>query len=139
MPDENEAYYAALGLAPDATLAQVKERYKELNNAYLKILESSRKENSQVTPKRAPGSGQGPHLGQQRSEPGRSSPSQDSATEPIATLKEKLAKGEIDKARFERLAKARYHYLKDKPFSELSDSEFDERLSGFEGLKIDLR
>ena len=56
--------------------------------------------------------------------------------EPITALKEKLAHGKLNKAQFEKLAKQRYDYLKNKPFSELSDSELEERLNGFEGLDI---
>jgi hypothetical protein len=66
----------------------------------------------------------------------KTAPPQETRTEPMAALKEMLAKGKIDKAQFERLAKARYDYLKNKPISELTDSEFEERLSGFEGLKV---
>ena len=40
--DNKETYYETLGLPPDATLDQVKSRFKELNQAYLKILELSR-------------------------------------------------------------------------------------------------
>lgn len=57
-------------------------------------------------------------------------------TEPITELKERLAHGKINKAQFEKLAKLRYEYLKNKPFSQLSDPELDERLKGFEGLDI---
>jgi hypothetical protein len=57
-------------------------------------------------------------------------------TEPIAALKEKLARGKIDEDQFEKLAKQRYDYLRNKPFSELSDSELEERINGFEGLDI---
>ena len=139
-PDASETYYAALGLPPDATLAQVKERYKELNNAYLKILELSRKGNVRTATQRAPVSGKAPQAEQQpKADSGQMSSSQDTHMEPIAALKEKLAKGRINKDQFERLAKARYHYLKNKPFSELTDSEFEERLKGFEGLGIDLK
>jgi len=136
--DDNETDYATLGLPPDATLAQVKTRYKELNSAYLKILESSRKGNTPANSPSAPASGHALQVEHPKSDAGRTSPSQENRTEPIAALKEKLAGGKIDKTQFERLAKARYDYLRNKPFSELSDSEFQERLTGFEGLKISL-
>jgi hypothetical protein len=73
---------------------------------------------------------------QPKADSGKTSSSREIRTKPIAALKEELAKGKIDKTQFEGLAKARYDYLKNKPFSELSDSEFEERLSGFEGLKV---
>lgn len=57
-------------------------------------------------------------------------------TKPIAEIKARFAKGDIQKAEFEKLARERFNYLENKPFSELSDSEFDERLHGFEGLKF---
>jgi len=134
-----DAYYATLGLAPDATFAQVKARYKELNDAYLKILELSRKGDAHVASHHVPDTGSGLQAEPKpRNESGQASPSSH-GTEPIAALKEKLAKGTIDKAEFERLARARYDYLQKKSFSELSDSEFDERLTGFEGLKIRLK
>jgi hypothetical protein len=136
--DDNETYYATLGLPPDATLAQVKTRYKELNNAYLMILKSSRKGNIRANPQRAPASGNALQVEQPKADAGRTSSSQENRTEPIAALREELAKGKIDKTQFERLAKARYDYLRNKPFSELSDSEFEERLTGFEGLRIGL-
>ena len=134
--DGNEAYYATLGLPPDATLKQVKARYRELNDAYLKILELSRKGDVRTAPQHSPVGGNALQPGQQKAGSGQISSSQETRTEPIAALKEKLAKGKIDEAQFERLAKERYDYLENKPFSELSDSEFDERLKGFEGLKI---
>jgi hypothetical protein len=138
--DDNETYYATLGLPPDATLAQVKTRYKELNDAYLKILELSRKGNIRTTSQHTSASGNAIQVEQQpKADSGQTSSSQETRTEPIAALKEKLAKGKINKTQFERLAKARYDYLKNRPFSELSDSEFAERLSGFEGLKVDLK
>jgi hypothetical protein len=135
--DGDETYYATLGLPPDASLKQVKARYRELNDAYLKILELSRKG----------GSGAASHHGsvgdnalqvtqQPKADSGPTSSSQETRTEPIASLKEKLAKGKIDKAQFQKLAKERYDYLENKPFSELSDSEFEERLNGFAGIKI---
>jgi DNA repair exonuclease SbcCD ATPase subunit len=80
--------------------------------------------------------GNAPQVEQPKADPGRTFPAQEARSEPIAALKEKLAKGKIDKTQFERLAKARYDYLKHKTFSELSDSEFQERLTGFEGLKV---
>ena len=42
----NSDYYETLGLPPNATLDQVKSRFKELNQAYLKILELSRTANT---------------------------------------------------------------------------------------------
>jgi hypothetical protein len=118
----------------------VKARYKELTNAYLKILELSRKGNIRTTSQHTPVSGNALQVKQEpEADSGQTSSSQETRTEPIAVLKEKLAKGTINKTQFEKLAKARYDYLRNKPFSELSDSEFEERLSGFEGLKIDLR
>ena len=65
-----------------------------------------------------------------------SSHPQETHTEPIARIKARLAKGEIQKAQFEKLARERYNYLKNKSFTDLSDSEFEERLHGFEGLKF---
>jgi DNA repair exonuclease SbcCD ATPase subunit len=73
---------------------------------------------------------------EQKAGSGQTSSSHEARTEPIAALKEEFAKGKIDKTQFDRLAKARYDYLKHKTFSELSDSEFQERLTGFEGLKV---
>ena len=123
---DSEAYYAALGLPPDATMAQVKARYRELNDAYLKILELSRKASPQAASRNIAGQEErGPKAGS-----GRAPSSQETRTEPTAVLKEKLAKGELSKAQFEKLAKERRDYLENKPFSELSDSEFDERLNG---------
>ena len=119
---DKETSYATLGLPLDATMDQVKKRYRELNDAYLKILELSRNSASAGTV-------------QTKSEP-KSSAAQETHTEPIAKIKERLAKGQINKTHFEKLAKERYDYLKNKPFSELSDSELEERLKGFEGLKI---
>jgi hypothetical protein len=137
--DDEKTYYETLGLTPDATMDQVKSRYRELNDAYLKILQLSKsgprtgrparsatpddiaaqtKPHPDATPKHAP------------------SPPQETRTEPIARIKARLEKGEIQKAQFEKLAKERYDYLKNKPFSELSDSEFEERTKGFEGLKF---
>lgn len=122
--NNRETYYKTLGLAPDATLDQVKTRYKELNEAYLKILELSRN-----SPKNA--------TSVQPKQQSTKSPTQEIHTEAIATIKEKFAKGSINKTHFEKLAIERYNYLKNKPFSELSDEELDERLRGFEGLNID--
>jgi hypothetical protein len=97
----------------------------------------SRKGNISTTPQHTSVSSNALQVEQQpKADSGQTSPSQETRTEPIAALKEKLAKGKINKTQFERLAKARYDYLKNKPFSELSDSEFMERLSGFEGLKV---
>jgi len=124
--EDDKSYYATLGLPPDATFAQVKARYKELNDAYLKILERSRKDESVSKHSEAGG----------RVEPVQSSPPQATHTEPMASLREKLAQGKIDKAKFESLARARYAYLHNKPFADLTDEEFNERLSGFEKLKI---
>jgi hypothetical protein len=123
---DRENFYETLGLPPNATLDQVKSRFKELNQAYLKILELSRTANTgtPVQPKQ-----------QSNAKQGSPSPPE-MHTEPIATIKERLAKGKINQAQFEKLAKERYEYLKNKPFSELSDSELEERLKGFEGLKI---
>ena len=136
--DDNEAYYSTLGLPPDATFDQVKARYKELSDAYLKILELSRKGNARTPSQHRPTGGDA-HQGEQqpKKDSGQTPSSQETSTVPIAVLKERLAKGTINKAQFEGLAKARYDYLTKKPFSELSDSEFDERLTGFAGLKID--
>jgi len=97
----------------------------------------SRKGNISTTPQHTSVSSNALQVEQQpKADSGQTSLSQETRTEPIAALKEKLAKGKINKTQFERLAKARYDYLKNKPFSELSDSEFEERLSGFEGLKV---
>jgi hypothetical protein len=136
--DDNGSYYATLGLPPDATLAQVKARYKEMNNAYLRILESSRKGSISSTSQHTPVGGDALQVERPKADSGQTSSSRETRTEPIGALKEELAKGKINKTQFERLAKARYDYLRSKPFSELSDSEFDERMTGFEKLKIDL-
>jgi len=131
--DNNETSYATLGLAPDATLAQVKARYRELNNAYLKILELSRKGNVPSASQHTPVNSNALRENQQaKAGSGQTSPTQETRTEPIGVLKEKLAKGKIDKTHFERLTKERYDYLRNKPFSELSDSEFEERLTWLE-------
>ena len=118
---------------------QVKSRYRELNNAYLKILELSRSSANTGTPVRPTSADY--NAVQPKPQPDTnpkqgSSPPQETRTEPIAKIKARLAKGEIKKAQFEKLAKERYNYLKNKPFSELSDSEFEERTKGFEGLKF---
>ncbi|MDG6904189.1 MAG: hypothetical protein JRN20_00215 [Nitrososphaerota archaeon] len=123
---DREAYYETLGLSPDATFDQVKARFRELNEAYLKILEMSRQEKPE-TP--ATSSTAQPTM--------VSKPSQETHTESISTIKQKLAAGKINKTQFEKLAKERYEYLKNKPFIDLTDSELEERLKGFEGLKID--
>jgi hypothetical protein len=134
---ERDGYYATLGLPPDATLEQAKSRFREINDAYLKILELSRAgaKKSQPSPS-ADGK-----LARSRPSPDAnpregSSPSREAHTEPIARTKARLEKGEIQKPQFEKLARERYEYLKRKPFSELTESEFEERLHGFEGLKF---
>lgn len=136
---DRDVYYATLGLPPDATFEQVKSRFRELNDAYLKILEMSRGRAKTPQPGRpAPaevGTGR-PKPQPEASQRQESSPPQETRTEPIARIKARLAKGEIQKAQFEKLAKERYEYLKRKPFSELTESEFEERLHGFEGLKF---
>jgi hypothetical protein len=110
---------------------QVKSRYRELNDAYLKILELSRNAESAKRPVPA-------NSNAVQSKPnGKQSSQQETHTEPIATIKEKFAKGKINKTQFEKLVKERYNYLKNKPFSELSDSELQERLKGFDGLNLD--
>jgi hypothetical protein len=130
---DREAYYATLGLPPDATFEQVKARFRELNDAYLKILELSRG-GAKGPPAK---SGAPPSKPQPDATPRQaSSPLQETRTEPIAKIKARLAKGEIKQAQFEKLAKERYEYLKRKPFSDLTESEFEERLHGFEGLKF---
>ena len=132
--EDDETYYETLGLSPDATFAQVKARYNELSNAYLKILALSRKGNVRTASRHTPANGNAVQVEQQRSgDSGQTSSSQETRTEPIAALKEKLANGKIDKTQFERLTKGRYDYLRNKPFSELSDSEFEERLTWLEG------
>jgi hypothetical protein len=137
--DDNASHYATLGLPPDATLAQVKARYKEINNAYLRILESSRKGSVNATSQHTPVGGNAAQVERPKADSGQSSSSRGPHTEPIAALREELAKGKINKTQFERLARARYDYLRSRPFSDLTDSEFDERMTGFEGLKIDLK
>jgi hypothetical protein len=135
--DDDGTYYETLGLPPDATLKQVKARFRELNDAYLKILEQSRKGGSGAPSHHGSAGDNALHVTQQpKADSGPPSSSQETRTEPMTALREKLAKGKIDKAQFEKLARERYDYLENKPFSELSDSEFEERLNGFEGLKL---
>jgi curved DNA-binding protein CbpA len=133
--DDYENYYTILGLSPDATMEEVKSRFREINDAYLKILELSRNKVNKGAPKP-----QQPNLSKESSSyPSSSSSPQETTThtEPIAKIKEKFASGKIDKNQFEKLAKERYNYLKNKKFSDLSDSELEERLKGFDGLKLD--
>jgi hypothetical protein len=137
--DDEKTPYETLGLSPDATLDQVKSRFREVNDAYLKILQSSRSGAKIGAPGRPSAAGSGSVL--PRPQPDASpkqgpSPAQQTHTEPIAKIKARLAKGEIQKTQFEKLAKERYDYLKNKPFIDLTDSEFEERLHGFEGLKF---
>lgn len=129
---DKEAYYATLGLSPDATFDQVKARFKELNDAYLKILELSRHAGAAK-----PATDSTPNQPKQQPSAKPKASQQETNTEPIATIKQKFAAGKINKTQFEKLAKERYDYLKNKPFIDLSDSELEERLKGFEGLKID--
>jgi hypothetical protein len=97
----------------------------------------SPKANTHTTSQHTSVSGKALQVEQQpKAESGQKSSPRETRVEPISALKEKLAKGKINKTQFERLAQARYDYLKNRPFSELSDSEFEERLSGFEGLKV---
>ncbi len=136
--DENERYYSALGLPPDATFEQVKARFRELNDAYLKILELSRATKA-GTPLQASSTDEetGQHAPQLDANPKqRFSPAPETHTEPIWKLKERFAKGGIQKAEFEKRAKDRWNYLKSRPFSELTDAEYEERLKGFDGLKF---
>jgi hypothetical protein len=137
-PDD-EKPYETLGLSPDATMDQVKSRYRELNDAYLKILQASKRDAKTSTPGRPVPADDGAVRPKPEPDPKpkqASSPRQQTHTEPIAKIKERLAKGDIQKAQFEKLAKERYDYLKNKSFIDLSDSEFEERLHGFEGLKF---
>jgi len=124
----SDSYYETLGLSPNASLDQVKKRYRELNDAYLKILELERK--NVGTPAQ-------PTVANAVQPKSKQPPPQETHTQPIATIKERFAKGQVNQTQFEKLVKERYEYLKNKPFSELSDSELQERLKGFEGLKID--
>jgi hypothetical protein len=131
--------YETLGLPPDANLDQVKARYRELNDAYLKILQLSKgagKADAQSRPASNDTNAVHPEPQRGANPEQESSTPQETRTEPIAKIKARLAKGEIQKAQFEKLAKARYNYLKNKSFTDLSDSEFEERLHGFEGLKF---
>ena len=135
--DEKEKYYSTLGLPPDATFEQVKSRFRELNDAYLKILELSRASAKAGAHARAASTDEksGQHGPQQNQKP-RSSPAPETRTEPVEKIKARFAKGELQKAQFEKLAKERWSYLKSKPFSELSDAEYEERIHGFDGLKF---
>ena len=132
--DDEETYYETLGLPADATMDQVRARFRELNDAYLKILQLSRSSAKTGTPGRLASAAD--KTVQHEPQPDASLARQETSTEPIARTKARLAKGEIQKAQFEKLARERYNYLKNKPFSELSESEFEERLHGFEGLKF---
>jgi len=137
--DDKETPYETLGLSPDATMDQVKSRFRELNDAYLKILQLSKaavKTNKSTRAALAENNAVQPELQQETSPKHESSPPHQTQTEPISRIKARLAKGEIQKAQFEKLAKERYSYLKSKSFTELSDSEFEERTKGFEGLKF---
>lgn len=137
--DNEKTPYETLGLSPDATMDQVKSRYRELNDAYLKILQSSKSSAKTGTPTRATsadGNAVQPKPQADTSPKQGPSPPQQTHTEPIAKIKARFAKGEIQKAQFEKLAKERYNYLKNKSFTDLSDSEFEERTKGFEGLKF---
>jgi hypothetical protein len=137
--EKEKTPYETLGLSPDAALDQVKSRFRELNDAYLKILQLSKGASRAGTPSRpAPADD---HDVQTKPQQGtspkqESSHPQETRTEPIARIKARFAKGEIQKAQFEKLAKERYDYLKNKSFTDLTDSEFEERLHGFEGLKF---
>jgi uncharacterized membrane protein len=134
---DREAYYAALGLPPDATFDQVKSRFREINDAYLKILELSRgaAKSPQAARSAQPDGGTKPKVQPDASKQA-SPPQQEARTEPISRTKARLEKGEIQEAQFKKLAKERYEYLKRKPFSELTEAEFEERLHGFEKLKF---
>ena len=119
------------------TMVSAVERAVRENFAMPLSLTLSRTGDIRTTSQHTPASGNVLHVEQQsKADSDQMSSSQETRTEPIAALKEELAKGKINRAQFERLAKARYDYLKNRPFSELSDSEFEERLSGFEGLKV---
>jgi hypothetical protein len=132
--DDYETCYKTLGLSPDATMEEVKSRFREINDAYLKILELSRSKANKGAPKPQ----QQPNLVKEDSSFSSSPPETATThTEPIAKIKEKFANGKIDKTQFEKLARERYNYLKNKKFSDLSDSELEERLKGFDGLKLD--
>jgi len=126
--NNSDSYYETLGLSPNASLDQVKKRYRELSDAYLKILELERK--NVVTPSQ-------PTVANAVQPKPKQVSTQETHTQPIATIKERFAKGQLNQTQFDKLVKERYDYLKNKPFSELSDSELQERLKGFEGLKMD--
>jgi hypothetical protein len=137
--DNEKTLYEILGLSPDATMDQVRARYRELNDAYLKILQLS-KSNARTGSSTRAASAEG-DLVQPKPQPDTNpkqgaSPPQQTHTEPIAKIRARFAKGELQKAQFEKLAKERYSYLKNKSFTDLSDSEFEERTKGFEGLKF---
>ncbi|MDA4115487.1 MAG: hypothetical protein OK442_02895 [Thaumarchaeota archaeon] len=137
--DEEKTPYETLGLPPDATLDQVKSRFREVNDAYLRILQASKSGAKTVTAGRpGPAEDGGAQPKREPDAPVKQGPSppQQAHTEPIGRIRARLEKGEIQKAQFERLAKERYNYLKNKPFTDLTDSEFEERLHGFEGLKF---
>jgi len=137
--DNEKTPYETLGLPQDANMDQVKSRFRELNDAYLKILQSSKSGARTSTPTRPASADNNtvqPQPQHDTNPKHGSSPPQQTHTEPISRIKARLAKGEIQKAQFEKLAKERYNYLKNKPFSELTDSEFEERTKGFEGLKF---
>src|SRR5580700_2382659 len=105
--DKERTPYDVLGLPPEATLDQVKSRYRELNDAYLKILQSSRgaaKPGAPSGPASADDKTPQPRLKQGASQKESSHP-QETRTEPIARIKARFAKGEIQKAQFEKLAK----------------------------------
>jgi hypothetical protein len=138
--DKEETPYETLGLPPDATLDQVKSRYRELNDAYLRILQLSKGIARASIPSRPASADDNNNVlakPQQRTSPRQESSSpHETRTEPITKIKARLAIGEIKRGQFEKLAKERYNYLKNKSFTDLSDSEFEERLHGFEGLKF---
>jgi hypothetical protein len=137
--DDEKSPYKTLGLPPDATMDQVKARYRELNDAYLKILQLSKSgatAGKPIGPAVADNNASQPKPQPEANQKQGSTPPQKTHTEPIAKIKEKFAKGEIQKAQFEKLAKERYNYLKNKPFADLSDSEYEERIHGFDGLKF---
>ena len=119
------------------TMVSAVERAVHQNFEVQLSLTLSRKESSGTTSQHPLVGDSAPQLDRQpKAGSGQKPPPRQTRTEPIAALGERLAKGEINKDQFEILAKARYDYLKNKSFSELSDSEFHERLSGFEGLTV---
>ena len=137
--EKEKTPYETLGLPPDGPLDQVKARFRELNDAYLEILRLSKatgKADAHGRPTSTDNNDVHPKPQRVANPEQESPPPQETRTEPIAKIKARLAKGEIQKAQFEKLAKARYNYLKNKSFTDLSDSEFEERLHGFEGLKF---